>query len=58
MASAYDATERDPVDEFAITGVSCLTNLLENGLIRLSGDDSQMYRPTADGLALLRKADL
>ena len=103
MARAHDASERDPVDEYAITGVSCpelcasygvdvrefvllaclkdlgvattkalrdliglspttldscLTKLLDNGLIRFSGDESQMYRPTPDGLALLRKADL
>ena len=103
MARAHAATETDPVDEYAITGVSCpvlcasygvdvrefvllacvkdigvatpeglrdliglspttldscLRKLLDNGLVRLSGDDSPMYRPTPDGLALLRKADL
>jgi DNA-binding MarR family transcriptional regulator len=36
---------------------SCLTKLLENGLIRLSGDDTKTYSPTLDGLVLLRKAD-
>lgn len=103
MVRTLNATAKDPVDEYAITGVSCpelcatygvdvrefvllaclkdlgaataetardliglspttldfcLTKLLENELIRLSGDNSQMYRPTPDGLALLRKADL
>lgn len=36
---------------------SCITNLLDIGLVQASDDGAGKYQPTADGRALLRGAD-